>query len=37
MQYMRDMLDERGKIDVYDNDRYSNMKWTSVKEMLTKS
>jgi nucleoside-diphosphate-sugar epimerase len=34
MQYMRDMLDERGKIDVYDNNRYPNMKWTSVKEML---
>ncbi len=36
MQYMRDMLDERGKIDVYDNDRYPEMKWTSVKEMLSK-
>ncbi len=35
MQYMRDMLDERGKIDVYDNDRYPNMKWTSVREMLS--
>jgi nucleoside-diphosphate-sugar epimerase len=36
MQYMRDMLDERGKIDVYDNSRYPNIKWTSVKEMLSK-
>jgi nucleoside-diphosphate-sugar epimerase len=36
MQYMRDMLDERGEIDVYDNSRYPNMKWTSVKEMLSK-
>jgi nucleoside-diphosphate-sugar epimerase len=36
MQYMRDMLDERGKIDMYDNERYPNMKWTSVKEMLSK-
>jgi nucleoside-diphosphate-sugar epimerase len=36
MQYMRDMLDERGKIDVYDNGRYANMKWTSVREMLSK-
>jgi nucleoside-diphosphate-sugar epimerase len=35
MQYMRDMLDERGKIDVYDNGRYPNMEWTTVKEMLT--
>jgi nucleoside-diphosphate-sugar epimerase len=35
MQYMRDMLDERGKIDMYDNDRYPNMKWTTVQEMLT--
>jgi nucleoside-diphosphate-sugar epimerase len=36
MQYMRDMLDERGKIDAYDNNRYPEMKWTSVKEMLSK-
>jgi nucleoside-diphosphate-sugar epimerase len=36
MQYMRDMLNEKGKIEVYDNGRYSNMKWTSVKEMLSK-
>jgi nucleoside-diphosphate-sugar epimerase len=35
MQYMRDMLDERGKIAQYDNGRYPNMKWTSVKEMLS--
>jgi NmrA-like family len=34
MQYMRDMLDDRGKIDRYDNDRYPSMHWTSVKEML---
>jgi nucleoside-diphosphate-sugar epimerase len=37
MQYMRDMLDERGKIDVYDNNRYPEIKWTSVKEMLSES
>ncbi len=36
MQYMRDMLDEKGKIDIYDNERYPNLKWTSVKEMLSK-
>jgi nucleoside-diphosphate-sugar epimerase len=35
MQYMRNMLDERGKIDEYDNDRYLNIKWTSVREMLS--
>ncbi len=35
MQYMRDMLDDRGKIDRYDNDRYPGMHWTTVKEMLT--
>jgi nucleoside-diphosphate-sugar epimerase len=34
MQYMRDMLDEKGRIEIYDNGRYPNMKWTSVKEML---
>jgi nucleoside-diphosphate-sugar epimerase len=37
MQYMRDMLNEKGKIDVYDNNRYPEMKWTSVKEMLSES
>lgn len=36
MQYMRDMLDERGKIEVYDNNRYAEMKWTCVKEMLSR-
>lgn len=35
MQYLRDMLDERGKIDFYNNSRYPNMKWTSVREMLS--
>jgi hypothetical protein len=35
MQYMRDMMEGRVKIDFYDNDRYPEMKWTTVKEMLT--
>jgi nucleoside-diphosphate-sugar epimerase len=35
MQYMRDMLDDRGKIDRYDNNRYPGMHWTTVREMLT--
>jgi nucleoside-diphosphate-sugar epimerase len=35
MQYMRDMLDDRGKIEIYDNDRYPGLHWTTVREMLT--
>ena len=34
MQYMRDMMEGRVKIQSYDNDRYPNMHWTSVKEFL---
>ncbi len=34
MQYMRDMMEGRILFQRYDNDRYSNMKWTSVKEFL---
>lgn len=36
MQYMRDMMEGRIIFQKYDNDRYSNLKWTSVKEFLTK-
>lgn len=34
MQYMRDMMEGRVKIQSYDNDRYPNMHWTTVKEFL---
>ncbi len=34
MQYMRDMMEGRIIFQKYDNDRYSNIKWTSVKEFL---
>jgi nucleoside-diphosphate-sugar epimerase len=34
MQYMRNMIDERALIQHLDNDRYPEMKWTSVKSML---
>jgi NmrA-like family len=34
MQYMRDMMEGRIIFQKYDNDRYQNMKWTSVKEFL---
>jgi uncharacterized protein YbjT (DUF2867 family) len=34
MQYMRDMMEGRVKIDSYDNNRYPNMACTSIKELL---
>ncbi len=34
MQYMRDMMEGRIIFQQYDNDRYSTIKWTSVKEFL---
>jgi nucleoside-diphosphate-sugar epimerase len=34
MQYMRDMMDERGKINNFDNNKYDGIKWKSVKEFL---
>jgi hypothetical protein len=36
MQYMRDMMEGRIIFQKYDNDRYSNIKWNSVKEFLIK-
>ncbi len=36
MQYMRDMMEGRVVFQKYDNDRYANIKWTSVKEFLLK-
>lgn len=34
MQYMRDMMEGRVKIEKYDNNRYSDIHWTSIKEFL---
>ena len=34
MQYMRDIMEGRIIFQKYDNDRYSYIKWTSVKEFL---
>ncbi|AUD00997.1 NmrA family NAD(P)-binding protein [Spirosoma pollinicola] len=34
MQYMRDMLDGRGKASVLDNNRYSGIRWHTVKDVL---
>jgi uncharacterized protein YbjT (DUF2867 family) len=34
MQYMRDIMEGRIIFQKYDNDRYSSIKWTSVKEFL---
>ena len=34
MQYMRDMMEGRIIFQKYDNDRYSYIKWTTVKEFL---
>jgi len=36
MQYMRDMMEGRIVFQKYDNDRYSNIKWTSVEDFLIK-
>jgi nucleoside-diphosphate-sugar epimerase len=35
MQYMRDMFSGRGKLQPLDNDRYPDLRWTSVREQLT--
>jgi uncharacterized protein YbjT (DUF2867 family) len=34
MQYMRDMMEGRVKINSYDNNRYEGMTWTSIRELL---
>ena len=36
MQYMRDMMEGRIIFQKYDNERYLNIKWTSVKDFLIK-
>jgi hypothetical protein len=35
MQYMRDMMEGRAELSSHDNNRYTDMQWTSVKEFLT--
>jgi nucleoside-diphosphate-sugar epimerase len=35
MQYMRDMMEGRAKLDLYDNNRYQGMSWSTVKDMLS--
>ena len=35
MQYMRDMIDERSKQNILDNNRYPGMHWTTVKDLLS--
>jgi uncharacterized protein YbjT (DUF2867 family) len=34
MQYMRNMIDDRSNLVTIDNNRYPNMQWTTVKDML---
>lgn len=34
MQYMHNMIDERSKIEELDNDRYPEIRWTTVKDFL---
>ncbi len=36
MQYMRDMMEGRIIFQNYDNERYSNIKWTTAKDFLIK-
>ncbi|MCZ2223845.1 MAG: NmrA family NAD(P)-binding protein [Chitinophagales bacterium] len=36
MQYMRNMMDERADLKTTDDDRYSDMKWTKVSDLLSK-
>jgi NmrA-like family len=37
MQYMRDMMEGKIIFQKYDNERYSNIKWTTVKQFLEKA
>ena len=36
MQYMHNMIDERSKIETLDNDRYPEIRWMTVKDVLSK-
>ncbi len=35
MQYMSNMIDERSKIDILDNNRYPDIHWTTIRDVLT--
>jgi nucleoside-diphosphate-sugar epimerase len=35
MQYMRNMLDGRAKLELLDNDRYPGMRWTTARDVLS--
>jgi hypothetical protein len=35
MQYMRNMMDERANLNALDNGRYTDMTWTTVKDLLS--
>jgi hypothetical protein len=35
MQYMRNMIDERANLNLVDNERYPNMRWTTVRDLLS--
>ena len=35
MQYMRNMIDERSKLNMLDNNRYPDMHWTTVRDVLS--
>jgi nucleoside-diphosphate-sugar epimerase len=37
MQYMHNMFDGRAKLEPLDNERYPDIKWTSIKELLAAS
>ena len=37
MQYMRNMFDGRAKLQRLDNDRYPNVRWATVRDVLSKS
>ncbi len=35
MQYMRNMMDKRATLNTINNNRYGDMKWTKVKDLLS--
>ncbi len=35
MQYMRNMMDERATLNTIDNNRYTDLKWTRVKDLIS--